>query len=137
MDFVQFNEVWWVLVLDVKHLLVDFFGGHSSSEHGWCSQVSSVLWVFEVHIRETKVHLSNMNFHLFHHKVKVRIKQILNIFIKYELFPYGEINESSYLRDEPSFLEYELRRPKALRILDCISHVQRKNVHQRSRRANA
>ena len=40
------------------------------------------------------------------------------------------------MRDEPSFLEYKLRRPKTLRIFDCISHVQRKNVHQRSRRAN-
>merc|ERR1711998_502339 len=29
-----FNEVRGVLVLDVKHLLVNFFGGHSSSEHG-------------------------------------------------------------------------------------------------------
>ena len=77
-----------------------------------------------------------MNFHLFHQKIKVRITQILYIFIKYELLPFGEINESSYLRDEPSFLEYKLRRPKTLRIFDCISHVQRKNVHQRSRRAN-
>ena len=134
---IQFDEVWWVLVLDVEHLLVDFFGGHSSSEHGWSSQVSSVLWIFEVHIRETKVHLLNMNFLLFHQKVKVRITQILYIFIKYELLPFGEIKESSYLRDEPSFLEYELRRSKELRILDCFSHVQRKNVHQRSRRANA
>ena len=78
-----------------------------------------------------------MNFHLFYQKVKVRITQILYIFIKYELLLFGKINESSYLRDEPSFLEYELRRPKTLRILDCISHVQRKNVHQRSRRTNA
>ena len=99
MDIIQFNEVWWVLVLDVEHLLVDFFGGHSSSEHGWCSQVSSELWVFEVHIRETKVNLSNMNLHLFHQKVKVYITQILYIFIKYELLPFGEINEGSYLRD--------------------------------------
>ena len=27
-----FNEIRGVLVLDVKHLLVNFFGGHSSSE---------------------------------------------------------------------------------------------------------
>ena len=26
-------EVWWVLVLNVQHLFVDFFGWHSSSEH--------------------------------------------------------------------------------------------------------
>ena len=29
-----FNEVAGVLVLDVEHLFVDFFGGHSASEHG-------------------------------------------------------------------------------------------------------
>ena len=30
-----FNEVRGVFVLDVQHLLVDFFGGHSSSEETW------------------------------------------------------------------------------------------------------
>ena len=52
----RFNVVWnplyevgWVLVLDVEHLLVDFFSWHSSSEHGRCSQVSSVSWVWCAH----------------------------------------------------------------------------------------
>merc|ERR1712021_217148 len=40
-----FNEVRRVLVLNVEHLLVNFLGGHSSSEHGGGSEVSSVSWV--------------------------------------------------------------------------------------------
>ena len=44
-----FNEVRRVLVLNVKHLLVNFFGGHSSSEHGGGSKVSSVSWVRSAH----------------------------------------------------------------------------------------
>ena len=40
-----FNEVRWVLVLHIQHLLVDFFGWHSSSEKCWCSKISSVSWV--------------------------------------------------------------------------------------------
>ena len=44
-----FNEVRRVLILDVKHLLVNFFGGHSSSEHGGGSKVSSVSWVRSAH----------------------------------------------------------------------------------------
>lgn len=39
------NEVWWVLVLYVKHLLIDFFGAHSASEEWAGGQVSSVSWV--------------------------------------------------------------------------------------------
>jgi len=40
-----FNEVAGVLVLGVEHLFVDLFHGHSSSEHGGDSQVSSVSWI--------------------------------------------------------------------------------------------
>jgi len=43
------NEVRGVLVLDVEHLLVDFLGGHSSSEHGGSGEVSSVSWVRSAH----------------------------------------------------------------------------------------
>jgi len=39
------DEVRGVLVLDVEHLLVDFLGGHTSSEQGGSSQVSAVTWV--------------------------------------------------------------------------------------------
>jgi len=44
-----FNEVRGVLVLDVQHLLVNFLGGHSSSEHGGGGQVSSVSRVGGAH----------------------------------------------------------------------------------------
>merc|ERR1712159_392408 len=44
-----FNEVRGVLVLDVEHLLINLFGGHSSSEHGRGSEVSSVSWVRSAH----------------------------------------------------------------------------------------
>jgi len=44
-----FNEVRRVLVLDVQHLLVDFFGGHSSSEESRGGQVSAVSWVSSAH----------------------------------------------------------------------------------------
>merc|ERR1712010_170970 len=44
-----FNEVRGVLVLDVKHLLVNLLGGHSSSEHGGGGEVSSVSWVGGAH----------------------------------------------------------------------------------------
>merc|ERR1719281_140348 len=40
-----FNEVGGVLVLNVKHLLIDLFGGHSTSEHGGGGEISSVTWV--------------------------------------------------------------------------------------------
>jgi len=43
------DEVRGVLVLDVEHLLVDLFGGHSTSEHGGGSEVSSVSWVGSAH----------------------------------------------------------------------------------------
>merc|ERR1711865_1238279 len=43
------NEIRGVLVLDVKHLLVNFFGGHSSSEHGGGGKISSVSWVRSAH----------------------------------------------------------------------------------------
>merc|ERR1711988_99051 len=44
-----FNEVRRVLVLDVKHLLINFFSGHSSSEHGGGGKISSVSWVRSAH----------------------------------------------------------------------------------------
>jgi hypothetical protein len=44
-----FNEVRRVLVLNVEHLLINFFGGHSSSEHGGGSKISSVSWVGSAH----------------------------------------------------------------------------------------
>ena len=43
------NEIWWVLVLNVQHLFVDFFGWHSSSEQGWSGQISSVSWIGSAH----------------------------------------------------------------------------------------
>merc|ERR1712151_846511 len=44
-----FNEVGRVLVLDVEHLLIDFLGGHTSSEDGGGGEVSSVSWVGSAH----------------------------------------------------------------------------------------
>jgi len=44
-----FYEVAGVLVLDVEHLLVDFLGGHSSSEESGSGKVSSVSWVGGAH----------------------------------------------------------------------------------------
>jgi hypothetical protein len=35
--------------LDVQHLLVDFLGGHSSSEHSGGGEVSTVSWVRSAH----------------------------------------------------------------------------------------
>ena len=43
------DEIRWVLVLNVQHLLVDFFGWHSSSEDGGCCQVSAVSGVSSAH----------------------------------------------------------------------------------------
>jgi len=43
------NEVAGVLVLDVQHLLIDFLGRHSSSEHSAGGQVSSVSGVRSAH----------------------------------------------------------------------------------------
>merc|ERR1740130_1615168 len=43
------DEIRRVLVLDVKHLLVNLLGGHSSSEHGGGSKVSSVSWIGGAH----------------------------------------------------------------------------------------
>jgi hypothetical protein len=44
-----FNEVRRVLVLDVEHLFVDFFSGHSSSEKGRGGKISSVSGVSGTH----------------------------------------------------------------------------------------
>merc|ERR1719275_182238 len=43
------NEVGRVLVLDIEHLLVNFLGGHSSSEDGGGGKISSVSWVGGAH----------------------------------------------------------------------------------------
>ena len=43
------NEVRRVLVLDVEHLLIDLLGGHTSSEEGGGSEVSSVSGVGGAH----------------------------------------------------------------------------------------
>ena len=40
-----FDEIRGVLVLDVEHLLINLFGGHSSSEHSGCGEISSVSGV--------------------------------------------------------------------------------------------
>merc|ERR1719502_1253332 len=37
------------LVLDVEHLLVNFLGGHSSSEHGGGGEIYTVSWVGSAH----------------------------------------------------------------------------------------
>jgi len=44
-----FNKIWRVFVLDVKHLFINLFGGHSSSEHSGGSKISSVSWVRSTH----------------------------------------------------------------------------------------
>merc|ERR1711981_784337 len=44
-----FNEVRGVLVLNIEHLLINFLGGHSSSEDSGGSEVSSVSWVRGAH----------------------------------------------------------------------------------------
>jgi len=44
-----FNEVRWVLVLDVQHLFIDFLSGHSSSEESGSGQISAVSWVGSTH----------------------------------------------------------------------------------------
>jgi len=43
------DEVGRVLVLDVEHLLIDFLGGHTSSEDGGGGEVTSVSWVRGAH----------------------------------------------------------------------------------------
>jgi len=35
--------------LDVEHLLINFFGGHSTSEHSGGGKISSVSWVRSAH----------------------------------------------------------------------------------------
>jgi len=44
-----FNEVRRVFVLDVQHLFINFFGGHSSSEKSGGSQISTVSGVSSAH----------------------------------------------------------------------------------------
>jgi len=44
-----FNEIRRVLVLDIQHLFIDFFGGHSSSEKSGGSQISTVSGVSSAH----------------------------------------------------------------------------------------
>ena len=43
------NEVRGVFVLDIEHLLINFFGGHSTSEHGGGGKISSVSGVGGAH----------------------------------------------------------------------------------------
>jgi len=43
------NKVRGVFVLDVEHLLINLFGGHSTSEHGGGGEISSVSWVGGAH----------------------------------------------------------------------------------------
>jgi len=43
------NKVWRVFVLDVEHLFIDLFGGHSSSEHSGGGEISTVSWVRSAH----------------------------------------------------------------------------------------
>jgi hypothetical protein len=43
------DEVRGVLVLDVEHLLINLFGGHSTSEHGGGGEISTVSWVGGAH----------------------------------------------------------------------------------------
>jgi hypothetical protein len=44
-----FNEVRRILVLDVQHLFINLFGGHSSSEESGSCKISSVSWVSSAH----------------------------------------------------------------------------------------
>ena len=44
-----FHKVGTVLVLDVKHLFIDFFHGHTATEHGCHGQVASMPWVTGSH----------------------------------------------------------------------------------------
>ena len=44
-----FNEVRGVLVLNVEHLLINLFGGHSTSEHSGGGEISTVSWVGSAH----------------------------------------------------------------------------------------
>ena len=44
-----FNEIRRVLILDVEHLFINFFGGHSSSEKGGGSKISSVSGISSAH----------------------------------------------------------------------------------------
>jgi hypothetical protein len=44
-----FNEIWWVLVLNVQHLLVNFLGGHATTEECGGSKVTSVSGVGSAH----------------------------------------------------------------------------------------
>jgi len=44
-----FDEIGGVFILDVEHLFVNFFWGHSSSEHSGGSKISSVSWIWSAH----------------------------------------------------------------------------------------
>jgi len=44
-----FNEIGGVFILDIEHLLIDLFGGHSSSEHSGGGKISSVSWIRSTH----------------------------------------------------------------------------------------
>ena len=44
-----FTEVRSIFILDVKHLLINFFGRHSTSEHSGGGEISTVSWVGSTH----------------------------------------------------------------------------------------
>jgi len=44
-----FYEIWGVFILYVKHLLINFFRWHSSSEHSGGGKISTVSWVRSTH----------------------------------------------------------------------------------------
>ena len=44
-----FNEVWRIFGLDVKNLLINLLGRHSTSEHDGCCEISPVSWVWSAH----------------------------------------------------------------------------------------
>jgi hypothetical protein len=44
-----FDEVRWVLVLNVEHLFIDFLGWHTATEHSWGGKVTAVTGVGGAH----------------------------------------------------------------------------------------
>ena len=46
---IQFYTLGGVFILDIKHLLIDLVGGHSSSEHSGGGKISSVSWIRSTH----------------------------------------------------------------------------------------
>jgi hypothetical protein len=44
-----FNEIGRVFILDIEHLLINLFRGHSTSEHSGGGKISSVSWIRSTH----------------------------------------------------------------------------------------